>query len=264
VAKPDDDKSLDDGNQDDKKKVEFSPEQQAKVQELINEAFGKGASKTEKELKKATDAIEALIGKIAKPEEAKPGATKDDKKVDDKKQDDKKDDKGDDKVDGRTQLAKLQASFDELMTNFNGMKTERDTLKGEKEQAVKQTRDHKFVQTFEEVADEFKFFRNQTVRLELADQLRYEEDGSITVLNPKTGQPRLNTEMQPFSLKDLLADYAAKNSHMVKTEVDGGSDSKGNRKVDAPGGRKSIKDMTPDEIKAIEARVAAGERIPVE
>lgn len=259
MAQPDD-KKVDDGATDDKKpKVQFSAEQQDKLQELINEAFAKGAKKTEEDLAKATKTITELTAKVE--ELTKAPSKKDDKKADDKKADDKKADDND--ADGRTRLAKMQAQFDELLSNFNTVKSERDSLKGEKDKAVQDARKARFATTFDEAAGD-TFFKNGTVRLELSEQLRQEEDGSITVLNPKTGQPRLNTDMEPFTLKDLLAEYAKNNPHMVKVKVEGGSGAEETRKLETGVVKKSIKDMTPAEIKALEKRVMAGERIPVE
>lgn len=250
---------------DDKGSKKFTPEQQDIVSGLVNDAFGKGAAKVQKQLDEAKSLIDSLKGEVENL-----------KKATAKKEDTKQDDKGknvvDDKAlnaeiekvkaDGRTKEAKWQAQFDELMGNFNTIKTERDQLKTEKEQAHKAAKEMKFASAFDEAAGD-QFFKSKTVRLELAEQLKHEDDGTITVLNPRTGQPRLNSDMQPFTLKDLLAEYAKNNPHMVKTEVAGGSGASETRKTDTKTATKSIKDMSEDEIKALEKRVALGERIPV-
>jgi hypothetical protein len=255
-----------DGTGDDKgsKKVVFTDEQQVKLQELIDGAYAKGASQVEKKLTKA----EQTIADLQKEIEALKAAPKaDDKGGKDGKAKDKDGQTppgADDDSDGRTRLGRLQAQFDELRNNFDVMKKERDTLKGEIDGARARDRRTNFERTFEDTAKDFNFFKTSTVLREVEDVLQHEDDGSITVLNPKTKQPRLNTEMQPFALKDLLAEYASQNPHMVKTEVAGGSGAQESQKQVTDSGKpKSIKDMTVDEIKALENRVMAGEHIPL-
>jgi FtsZ-binding cell division protein ZapB len=250
------------GTPEDKPKVELTQE---RVQELINEAFGKGATKVEKEklgpmeakLTEALSTISTLQGEIEglkKKGDPKPGEKPGDK-------DDEKDKDAADK-DRRTREGRLQAQLDELQENFKKVLSERDTLKSERETIAKREQRTQFEKSFFEVADEFKFFKNSTVLRELEDVLRREDNGDFVVINPKTNMPRLNSEMKPFSLKDLLSEYAASNPHMVKTEVDGGSGGSETRKVGNTGGKKAISELTDAEVRAIEQRLAAGERIP--
>ena len=240
------------GNENQEPKLEFTPQQQEWVNSKINEVFGKGFDKAkgefESQLTTATAQLTALQTEIAelkkKPAKQTP---KDDSGADDK---------------AAQQVAQLQAQIDELKGNYNTVKSERDTLKQTMESSRTESRRSQFESSFNEVVGEAEitFFNNKQVLRDLEDAkvLRHEEDGSITVMNPKSGQPRLNAEMEAFPLKDLLAEYARKNPHMVRTEVDGGTGSTPSKRHTTRSESKSVKDMSTDEFEAFHQKVLSG------
>lgn len=234
-------------NNDQGDKIEFTPKQQEwlnnKIDEIFAKGHAKGAGEIQTKLAEATTQITALQTEIAELKKPKSKQSKEDDNKDNQR------------------IAQLQAQVDELKANLDTVVTERDTFKTQIEGERKTARAAKFEGDFLAGVEEagITFFNPKQVLKDVRDELRQEDDGSITVMNLRTGQPRMNTEMRPIKLGDFLAEYARKNPHMVRTEVDGGTGSSASRRHETKDTKKSLKDMSADEFEAFHQKVRSGQ-----
>lgn len=182
------------GQGDKDKEFEFTPAQQAKIQELVNQSFGKGAGKAEA---KAMARIQELETENAKL-------------------------KGGDKKDGKDQ----PKTYDEAT-----LKQLLDQAKGEFEpkltaaqQRIEKLMGHQRSAAIVSAAAKHKAIDPDVVAKLVADSVSFDEDGRLVVLDEK-GQPRLNQKAEPLAVEDHVKQFLAERPFLAQAANAGGAGS---------------------------------------
>lgn len=244
----------------DKKKFKFDDEQQAFIDALYDNAFGKGMSKAKEEIEKQfkgqLEASTSEISTLKKQLEALTAEKADSKKAGGSK----------------AEQEQLQAQIDEIKTALKAANDERETLKQERNTLASELTSMREASKQARVKDEFmtaatgiKFFNMNQVYALVRDSLKLEGD-DVVVLNPKTGRPFMDYASgtdTPLSLASYLRQFAKDNPHMVQaSDADGGTGSGESRRVDTKektqGGLANVKSMSLDDFEALKTRIKSG------
>lgn len=223
-----------DANQQSKSKVSFSDDQQQIVDRLVDKVFAKAfekgkaqaAGELESKLAEANQTIEKLNKQLAvvKPpdEEAQdrpaPPAKADKKAAAAQSPD----------------IQQLLARFEELQSLATSLKSERDQAKEELTKHRDLTRKARIKEEFIDASKGINFFDPMEVFSLVREVIDIDgESENVVVKNPKTGQPRLNSNMEPMSLAEYLAEFAKTKPYMVKAPTaDGGTGAGASRKIE--------------------------------
>jgi len=192
---------------DDKDKVEFTPKQQEKVQELIDKAVGRVANNVRADL---TGKVEALTTEL----EAAKLALKSAKTPADKKE-------------SKEDIAALQAKIEEMHNASKTSTADIERYKGialakEKELEVARAEAlnvRKEVAITSAATKSAEWVDLDVVRKLTQDTVHYDADKSKWVVLNEKGQPRLNAAMEDMSLAEFFNDFAAKNPYLVKSSI---------------------------------------------
>jgi hypothetical protein len=179
---------------DDKKPLEFSPEQQAFLEAKMNESFSKGAAKVEKALQAKIDVLESEIAKLSKKPGEKP----------------KKGDGDDERTYSRKDLDQVHAErdkeWDERLKASDkkaeeAQAREKDLLIKERSAAIiAAAAKHKAVDP-EEVAQL------------LGAKIGHDDDGNLIVLNDSGMGGRLGKDGQPLTIDIFVKDWLDARPH---------------------------------------------------
>lgn len=207
-------------------KVEFTPEQQEHINNLFNQRFAKITSKHESEMKAMSDAIEAL--------KTKPPETK-------------KDDPpsgGNDEENKR----QMKALLDAERQNTTNVKNMLEAEKAEKTKIIEENKRILKDQAINEAASSLpngiEFHELKTVKKLVEDDIVFDADSNQWVVK-ENGVVKQNNSLQPMTLSEYFAQFAAARPYLVKGSVKGGSGSaeSGRQQVGGVGVVKSKADI---------------------
>jgi hypothetical protein len=147
-------------------------------------------------------------------------------------------------------IQQLLARFEEVQSLASSLKSERDSAKEELTKYREVTRKSRVKEEFIDASKGIHFFDPMEVFALVRDVIDIDDEtDSVVVKNPKTGQPRLNSNMEHMSLSEYLAEFAKTKPYMVKApNTDGGTGAGASRRLDAGG--------KPDEA-AVAAKIAS-------
>jgi seryl-tRNA synthetase len=201
-----DDKPGDEGN---KEKVTFTPEQQAKIDELIREAMGRAG----KEHKQTAD---TLVGEVNTLKQQLRDAEAKVASASTKKE---KDAANEDVEALRGQLNE----FKNLATQHQQEAERSKKLLVDKDKEI-ETHKNRALDTqkqfaMRDAASKVNFFDVQNVTKLTGDSISFDSDRSRFVVLNEQGQPRLNSAYEPMSLDEFYQEFAAKNPYMVRGDL---------------------------------------------
>lgn len=173
---------------DQKPNGEFTPEQQAKIETLINQAFGKGASKAEKDQAARIKELEAELAKHKTP-----------------KPQDKPQEKAEGKTYTQAELQELLAQRDEEYKPKLTAAEERVAKLLEKERSA----------SIIGAAAKANAIDPEDVSLLVGRFVAHDEDGNIVVLNER-GTTRLNAKGEPMSVEEFVKSYVDGKPHLKR------------------------------------------------
>lgn len=174
----------------------FSPAQQAKVQELINQAFGKASGKAEQ---KAATRIAELEAEIAKLKGGDQG-TKDGKETA----------KGYDEDSVKKLLEGVRGEYEPKLTAATEII---DRLKGHQRNAA-----------IVSAAAKAKAVDPEVVAKLIGDSVGFDEEGRLVVLET-SGQPKLNRKAEPMAVEEFVAQYLDERPYLKQAANAGGGGS---------------------------------------
>jgi hypothetical protein len=195
------------GDGGDETKVEFTPKQQEKVQELIDKAVGRVANNVRDEF---TGQVKTLTAQLETARAALKSATTPAEKKESKED-----------------IAALQAKIEEMQNASKTSTADIERYKGIAQAKEKELEAAKAdaLNVRKEVAitsaatKSAEWVDLDVVRKLTQETIHYEpEKGKWVVLNEK-GQPRLNAAMEEMSLAEFFNDFAAKNPYLVKSSI---------------------------------------------
>ncbi len=204
------------------KKVVFTDEQQAKVNELIQGAMGRAgkearetAVRLEGELTAARNDLAAAKAELAKA--TTPAS--------------KKAAEGD--------VAALQATIEEMKRATSNHATELQRLSdaakakdAEASEARKETINVRKQVAIANAASKVNFVNVEVVAKLTSDSIHYDADKKKFVVLGENGQERMNSAFDPMTLDEFYTEFAAKNPYLVRGDVKGGVGSTENKRFD--------------------------------
>lgn len=220
---------------DNKEKVTFDARQQEKVNELLREAQGRAG----REARQEADTLKVELATLRTDLEAAKQAVKVAKTPSEKKE-------------ANADLEALRLELEEVKSASKAGVAELERLRAsnvqkdlevksaktatvETQKAVVLTSEAMKINPFE--VDEVVNATKNSVKLN-------EDTGKWMVVDPNTGQPRLNSSFEPMSLGEFYAEYAAKKPYMVRGTAKAGANSTESTRFDVSGnGRYTVEQI---------------------
>jgi hypothetical protein len=213
-------------------KVTFTPEQQAKLDQIVQDRMAAArqeaaaeATAARKEAKEAKDRADASDAALAVAKASHTGGN-------------------------TTDVEALQATIKEMKAAGESTQAEQKRLEKliqvkdkEVETARSQATQVKKQIAMRDVASSAGFVDVSDV-LELTDKFVKWDDtkGRFIVLND-AGTERLNASYEAMSLAEYYAEYAAKKPHLVRSDVRGGAGSGGSQRTEVGAGKYKVEDV---------------------
>lgn len=251
------DKTQGDGDKKQPHKLSFTADQQEVVDTLIDRMFGKGYEKSKSEFEPKLTEAQKQIDTLAKQVEEFTKAAKSAETVDDKKT---KDDKKKPSLADMEEFKQFQAQMDELREAQKALQAERDAARKALGEQTEKQRISKVRDEFLDASRDLGFIDPNEVFLLVRDQIKLdEESGSVVIMNPKTGRPRMDATLEnPLSLADYLTQFAQERKHLVRaSDAGGGTGAGGSKKIDTSTKDKQVDfaKMTKEEFEAFKSQV---------
>lgn len=196
-------------------KVSFTPEQQEKIDQIVNEAMGRAGKEARQEAANATAKIKELETTIA-------GLNT---KLEIKPQPKAKE--GDNE-----QLTALQSQIDEMKdaskTALGEVERYRK-LVADREKEIENGRrelinERKYA-AINKAAEPNKFINLDAVHKLTAESVKWDDDRKTFVVMNEKGGAKLNSSYEPMTLEEFYVDYAAKNPWLVRADATSGAGS---------------------------------------
>jgi hypothetical protein len=250
-----------------KTKVVFSDEQQAWLENWGNSMFAKGRTKAESEIKTQYEGqVGTLTAQVNDLKTQLDAATKAASEATTKAG----------KKEANEEVSQLKAQLDEMLGSLKDIKSERDTIRGERDAHATELKSLRETQKvaqrrgeFAEAARDLNFIDVDEVYTLIAPELSEDESGETVVMNPATKRPRINREGEPMKLSEYLAQFAAKKPHLVRAaETTGGTGAAASRNGAGSNSNSQksektsadITNMTPAEFEEYKAGIVAKAR----
>ncbi len=185
------------GDQGKPKPVEFTPEQQARMQEIINETYGKAFGKAQSD---HAAQLKALQDEIAKLKGGKSGG---------------KDEKGGDgKGYGEDDVKKL----------LDGVRGEYEPKLTAYQQQVEQLRNHQRTAAIVSAAAKAKAVDPEVVAKLIGPDVGFDDEQRLVVLDAN-GRPRLNHKAEPMSIEEYVTAVLNERPYLRQATNAGGAGS---------------------------------------
>lgn len=206
----------------DAKKVTFTPEQQSKVNELIQDAMGRAGKTAREEAATFKTELQKVQTDLAAAQAALSNA----------------DTKGD-KEAAKGDIAALRSTIDEMKRAQQTHVDETKRLQGlvtSKEEEVKTARSEA-INIRKEIAitnaaSKVNFVNNEVVTKLTKDSISWDGEKNRFFVVGVDGTPRLNASFDPMSLEEFYTEFAAQNPYLVRGDVKGGVGSKESNRSD--------------------------------
>lgn len=211
-------------------KIEFTAEQQAKVNELIQEAMGRAGREAKVAATTAQTELTKVQTELAQAQEAlKAASTPADKK-----------DAAKDVAALQAEMARVVASHTEEVNRFK-------TLAQKKEEEAR-TATQKVIDVQKQVAignaaSKVNFVNNEVVATLTKDNVKWDSDKNKFIVVGDNGEPRMNSSFEPMSLEEFYTEFAAKNPYLVRGDVRTGTGSSESRRDVTGNGKFEIKQI---------------------
>lgn len=204
-------------------KIEFTPEQQEKVNQLIQEAQGRAAKELKDQLGKTTGELDSLKTQLAElQKQGKP-------KVPDEASQDLE-----------NKLREAERLIQSFQQEINGLKTIAKEKETEAMSAKEKQEQFQKLWALEKAADSGRFIDLSLVIKDTQDQVRYDETYKRYVVLNSEGHPRMNKSMEPMTLEEFYEEYATKKPWAVNPSFKGGA---GSTKSNGPGGKYKLEEV---------------------
>lgn len=207
------------GNPIEDKKVEFSAEQQAKVNDLLKDAMGRaGKEARDKAVTLEADVTSAKAQLAQAQADLAAARTAGDKK------------------EAKGEVAQLQAAIDEMKRAQQGHLDEKNTLTKrlqDKDAEVTQARQEALnvrkTVAISKAASQINFVNNEVVAKLTESNIQWDADKNRFVVLADNGTQRVNSSYEPMTLEEYYTEFASQNPYLVRGDVKGGTGSSGSR-----------------------------------
>lgn len=237
-------------------RVTFDEVQQRWVEHHGDEMFGKGFKKAEAlyesktasldaELRSTKTELETLRGELQAVKAGKPTtqAGRDEQATD---------------------ISRLQATIEELQETVKTLKAEKESAESRVQRATEIERAATIRAAFTRAIPKGVEFFDVDEALEIGQKdgkLELSEHGTVFIVNPRTGNPRIGSDGDPMTLAAFVNEIVAKKPYLVKSNLSSGSGSGEARELSREPKPANPATMSKDEFEAVKNRVKLGERI---
>lgn len=203
------------GNESTETKVVFTPEQQVKVNELIQDAMGRAGREAREAAAAAAAALETLRTEL--------GATRDELTT--LKTAKPVNKESSEKVvaeDVKAQFEAIKATHTDELTKIKGL-LDAKTKEAETAKSILETTRKRIA--IQSAASKANFIDVEVVTKLTEEKIKFDEArGKFIVLNDN-GSERMNASYEPMSPDEYFAEFAAKNPYLVRGDVKPGTGS---------------------------------------
>jgi hypothetical protein len=237
-------------------RVTFDEKQQRWVEHHGDEMFGKGFKKAEalyesktvtldSELRATKGEIEALKTELQAVKSGKPvtQAGKDEQ---------------------HAEMSRLQATIEEMQGTIKSLKSEKEQAESRVQRATEIERNMTIRSAFQRAIPKGVEFFDVDEALELGQKegkLELSDHGSVFIVNPKTGNPRIGSDGDPMTLAAFVNEIVARKPYLVKSNLGSGSGGGEARELARESKAPNPADMSKDEFEALKNKVKLGQRI---
>jgi hypothetical protein len=237
-------------------RVTFDEVQQRWVEHHGDEMFGKGFKKAEalyesktmsldSELRSTKGTLESLQAEMAALKAGKPAtqAGKDEQ---------------------HAELSRLQATIEELQGTVKTLKSEKESAETRVQRAQEIERNMSIRSAFQRAIPKGVEFFDVDEALELGQKegrLELSEHGTVFIVNPRTGNPRIGADGDPMTLTAFVNEIVAKKPYLVKSTLGSGSGSGEAREMARDTKAPNPADMSKEEFEAVKTKVKLGQRV---
>jgi DNA repair exonuclease SbcCD ATPase subunit len=194
-------------------KVTFTDEQQARVNELIQEAMGRAgaqhrqtAQEFQTKYEQATNDLSALRSELdqLKANPPKPGNKEDEK-------------------DYKLEVERLRTEFEQKTQDFKKLAEQKDQEAKQAKDVLQNVRKQVAMQS---AATKLPFVNVDVVTKLTQDSIKWDDSRERFVVVNDNGTERMNAAFEPMSLDEYYTEFAAKNPYLVRGDIKPGSGSK--------------------------------------
>ncbi len=213
---------------DEQKKVVFSEEQQAKVNELIQDAMGRAGREARERAAALEQNVATLTSKLTAAEEALKNASTKTEKSNAKAD-----------VDALSaQIEEMKRAGQTTAQELEALRAKEKALLQEAAAARNETLSVRKQVAIQSAAGKVNFVDVSIVAKLTEDSIKWDEAKKTFIVVNEQGQPRLNASFDPMSLEEFYTDFAAKNPYLVRGDVKPGVGSSQNKRFDVSGNGK--------------------------
>lgn len=197
--------------------VEFTPAQQAKLDEIIKKAMGRAGSEARAEAAE-------LKTKLAKVEadlvEAK-------KALDKAKTPAERKEASEEVADLKAQIEEMKSARTQTVAETEGLRKQLQDSKTEGDKARAEALHQKKLFKITTAAAKEDFVNIDVVMTLTEKYIKWNEQENKWVVLNEDGQPRMNPAYDPMTVEEFYADYASKHPYLVKGQTKPGTGSTG-------------------------------------
>lgn len=193
----------------DQKKIEYTPEQQSHIEQLIKQKQGEAAKqlRTELETTKSTmEQFKAELDAVRKEQKKAPTA------------------------EGKSEIEILKGQMEDVKSAYASLQREaenyKNSLKVKDDEVSKARSEAVSIRKSAEMsaaAGNQHFVDIGVVTKLTADSIVFDSDKGRFVVVNDDGNPRVNASFEPMTLPEFFAEFAAKNPYLVRSEARGGA-----------------------------------------
>jgi hypothetical protein len=189
-------------------KVVFTPEQQARMQEIIDAAVGRAGAphkQAAQQLEQEKTALQSQLADLQSQLEAAKASGKSGSK--------------DEAETLRAQIAEMKNAQSRNADEATRLKQQLDAERQEAVKAKTEALNVRKSVAIQRAASEVNFVNNEVVEKLTDAFVKWDETkGGFVVVN-ESGQPRMNAAYEPMSLSEYYQEFAAKNPYLVRSDV---------------------------------------------
>lgn len=237
-------------------RVTFDETQQRWIEHHSDEMFGKGFSKAEalyesktmsldNELRSTKSELETLRTELQAVKAGKPTTQVG-------------------KDEQHAEMSRLQATIEELQGTVKTLKAEKESAETRIQKAQEIERSTTIRAAFQRAIPKGVEFFDVDEALELGQKdgkLELSEHGTVFIVNPRTGNPRIGADGDPMTLTAFVNEIVAKKPYLVKSNLGSGSGSGEAREMARDVKVPTPAEMSKEEFEAIKNKVKLGQRI---
>jgi hypothetical protein len=162
------------------------------------------------------------------------------------------------------EVSRLQATIEEMQGTIKTLKSDKEAAETRVQRATEIERGMTIRSAFQRAIPKGVEFFDVDEALELGQKegkLELSEHGTVFIVNPRTGNPRIGADGDPMTLTAFVNEIVAKKPYLVKSNLGSGSGGGEARELARETKPPSPADMSKEDFEALKNKVKLGQRI---